>query len=80
MNINAELVQAEYTLDLGPVKMARAMGVTYSTYKNWRSGRTSMPAVATRCLELLLAHPSAMRYLAETKKEKIRKNLRFSRS
>jgi DNA-binding transcriptional regulator YiaG len=61
---NAALIEAERTLDLGPVAMARAFGVSYATYKNWRSGRTDPPAVATRCLELLLAHPSATRKLA----------------
>lgn len=64
MSINAELVEAESTLDLGPVAMARAFGVPYATYKNWRSLRTAMPAVATRCLELLLAHRGATRKLA----------------
>lgn len=64
MSINAVLVEAESTLDLGPVGMARAFGIPYATYKNWRSMRTSMPAVATRCLQLLLANPDATRKLS----------------
>ncbi len=72
MTINVDLYSAELLLKLGPCSMARAMGVPYSTYKNWRSMRTTMPAVAIRCLELLLDHPSATRTLAvKGKKRKI---------
>lgn len=63
----AQLIGAEHSLMLGPTAMARAMGVSYATYKNWRSERTSMPAVATRCVGLLIAHPDAARALAEKK-------------
>lgn len=49
----ASLLQAEDQLGLGPVAMAAEMGVTYDTYKNWRSERNTMPAVAWRCLELV---------------------------
>lgn len=59
------LVGAEHSLMLGPVAMARAMGVNYDTYKNWRSERTSMPAVAIRCLSLLIEHPKAARTLSK---------------
>ena len=55
------LVGAEHSLMLGPLAMARAMGVSYDTYKNWKAERNKMPAVATRCVELLLAHPEAAR-------------------
>jgi DNA-binding transcriptional regulator YiaG len=58
------LVGAEHSLMLGPVAMARAMGVPYDTYKNWKSERTVMPAVATRCLDLLIEHPKAARALS----------------
>jgi hypothetical protein len=64
MTKNADLLAAELLLCLGPVAMARAMGVSYDTYKNWRSERTAMPAVAVRCVELLLDHPKAARELA----------------
>lgn len=64
----ARLIGAEHSLCLGPVAMARAMGVSYDTYKNWRSDRTAMPAVATRCLDLLIDHPKAAQKLAEKPK------------
>jgi DNA-binding transcriptional regulator YiaG len=51
------LIAARQTLKLSPTEMARAMGVSYDTYKSWQSGRRSMPAVAVRCVELLLKHP-----------------------
>ena len=51
------LIEARDTLGLSPVEMARAMGVPYDTYKDWQSGRRSMPAVADRCVELLLLYP-----------------------
>ncbi len=52
-----ELIAARRTLRLAPVEMARAMGVPYDTYKDWQSGRRKMPAVADRCVELLLLYP-----------------------
>ena len=62
-----QLTQARKTLGLSPVEMARAMGVSYDTYKNWQSGRREMPAVAVRCVELLLKHPrTARRYADES--------------
>lgn len=47
------LRDAELSLELGPVALAREMGVPYPTYKDWKNGRNPMPAVAYRCLELL---------------------------
>jgi len=38
--------------------MARAMGVSYPTYRQWESGRRSMPLVAVRCVELLELLPA----------------------
>ena len=52
-----KLLEARETLDLSPVEMARAMGVSYDTYKDWQSGRRAMPAVADRCVDLLLLYP-----------------------
>jgi DNA-binding transcriptional regulator YiaG len=59
-----ELTAARNSLGLSPTEMANAMGVTYDTYKNWQSGRRAMPAVADRCVELLLEHPKAADKLA----------------
>jgi len=52
-----ELNAARKKLGLTPTEMARAMGVSYDTYRSWQSGRRSMPAVAGRCVELLLKYP-----------------------
>ena len=49
-----QIIDAEKSMELGPVAMAKEMGVTYDTYRNWRSERRSMPAVAWRCLALVL--------------------------
>ena len=59
-----KLTEARKELGLSPTEMARAMGVSYDTYKNWQSGRRSMPAVAVRCVELLLNHPRTALKLA----------------
>ena len=53
----ADLKAAAETLKLTPTKMARAMGFSYATYKNWQSGRYRVPAVAARCVEYMLADP-----------------------
>ena len=63
-----ELVNARNYLGLGPVAMARAMGVSYETLNGWESGRRKMPAVAVRCVEVLLLHPRSARYLASGQK------------
>lgn len=49
-----ELTAIRQRLGLGPVDMARAMGVSYSTYRDWQSGRRRIPPVAARCAGLLL--------------------------
>ncbi len=59
-----ELTAARKKLGLSPTEMARAMGVSYDTYKSWQSGRRAMPAVAARCVELLLTYPKTARKLA----------------
>lgn len=59
-----ELTAARKKLGLTPTEMARAMGVSYDTYKSWQSGRRAMPAVANRCLELLRACPKTARKFA----------------
>lgn len=48
------LINAETTMNVGPVAMSREMGISYDTYKGWRSERRTVPAVGWRCLELLL--------------------------
>ena len=58
------LTAARKKLGLSPTEMAKAMGVNYDTYKSWQSGRRSMPAVAVRCVELLLKYPTTARKLA----------------
>ena len=45
---------AQERLQVGPVDMAREMGTPYSTYRKWLAGTRQMPAVAERCLELVL--------------------------
>ncbi len=45
-------------LGLGPVDMGRAMGVSYTTYRDWQAGRRRIPPVAARCAELLLELPA----------------------
>ena len=45
--------------------MARAMGVSYLTYRQWESGRRKMPAVAVRCVELLVKYPKTARKLGQ---------------
>lgn len=59
-----QLIAARTTLGLSPTEMARAMGVNYDTYKSWQSGRRSMPAVAVRCVELLLKYPKTAQKLS----------------
>jgi DNA-binding transcriptional regulator YiaG len=54
LELNDELIDAEKALNVGPVEMARKMGTPYSTYKKWRNGSRVMPAVAEKCLELVL--------------------------
>jgi len=58
-----ELTKARKGLELSPVEMARAMGVSYETFNGWESGRRSMPAVAIRCVELLLLYPKTAKRL-----------------
>jgi len=60
-----QLTNARKKLELRPTEMARAMGVPYDTYKDWQSGRRSMPSVAIRCVQLLLRHPETADELAE---------------
>ena len=59
-----ELTKTRKRLGLSPTQMARAMGVSYDTYRSWQSGRRAMPAVAARCVELLLKYPKTARKLA----------------
>lgn len=60
-----QLTLARKKLGLTPTEMARAMGVSYPTYKDWQSGRRGMSAAAVRCVELLLMHPGTAEELAK---------------
>ena len=62
--MNQKLIAVRARLDLSPVEMARALGVPYDTFKDWQSGRRSMPSVAHRCIELLLLYPKTARRLS----------------
>ena len=44
-----QLTAARKKFDLTPMEMARAMGVSYDTFKDWQSGRRGMP---NRCVEM----------------------------
>ena len=48
------LTDAEKELSLGPVALAGELGISYSTYRCWKNESRKMPAVAWRCLELVL--------------------------
>ena len=48
-----ELTRIRKHLGLSPTQMAKAMGVSYPTYKDWQSGRRNMSAAASRCVTLL---------------------------
>ncbi len=60
-----QLTSARKQLGLTPTEMARAMGVSYDTFKDWQSGRRGMPPVANRCVELLQLSPRMARRLAD---------------
>ncbi len=60
-----QLTSARKKLGLTPTEMARAMGVSDDTFKDWQSGRRGMPPVANRCVELLLMSPKTAQRLAE---------------
>jgi len=47
------LTEIRQKLGLGPVDMGRAMGVSYTTYRDWQNGKNRMPAVAIRCAQML---------------------------
>lgn len=44
-----------------PSEMARAMGVSWSTYKKWASGANPLPPVAERLLYFMRVHPETAR-------------------
>ena len=48
------LIQAEKSLGVGPVEMARLLNTNYNTYKAWKNGRNKMPGVAYKAIELLI--------------------------
>ncbi len=61
-----EVTAARAKLALGPVAMARAMGVSYEVFYQWESGRRKMPAVGVRCVEMLLRYPTTARKLGKS--------------
>ena len=61
-----QLTATRNKLGLSPTEMAKAMGVSYDTFKNWQSGRRAMPAVAVRCVQLLVKNPKVARNLAQS--------------
>ena len=67
-----ELTEGRRELPLSPVEMSRAMGVSYETFNGWESGRRKMPAVAIRCVELLLLYPkTAKRFGVRIKSRRV---------
>ena len=60
-----EITAAREKIGLRPVAMARAMGVSYDVFYQWESGRRKIPAVAVRCVELLLKYPRTARNLGQ---------------
>lgn len=59
-----QITAARKKIGLTPTEMARALGVDYSTFASWQSGRRKLPAVGVRCIELLLANPRQAKKLA----------------
>ncbi len=53
------LLHVEKEFDLGPVAMAEELGVSYDTYKNWKSERRKMPAIAVTCFNMMLEKKTA---------------------
>jgi len=51
----SELESAMKQLGLGPVAMAKSLGCSYNTFKQWKGGQRTMTPVAVRAVELLLA-------------------------
>lgn len=50
----AIIFQAELDMNLGPVALARLIDTPYTTFRDWKSGKATMPGAAIRCLELLV--------------------------
>lgn len=49
-----KLEAAEMTLGVDTHGMRELLGVPVGTYRKWREGYRKMPAVAVRCLELVI--------------------------
>ena len=54
MNQSEHLKQAEKSLGIGPVEMARLLNTPYNTYKAWKSGRNKLPGVVYVAIDLLM--------------------------
>ena len=66
----SELHAIRERLGLGPVDMGRALGVSYTTYRDWQSGRNRIPPVAARCAELLcFINQRRLSYIIRREKE-----------
>ncbi len=55
----------EAELGLTPKETARAMGVSYETYRQWPTGKRKIDNCALRCIELLLKYPRTAKKLAK---------------
>ena len=63
--LSHELAEARLSLGLSPTAMARAMGVSYSTYQKWAGDHQRIPAVAARCVEYMLLYPKPAKRLSK---------------
>ena len=62
---HTQFVALEQQLGLKVGETARALGVPYDTYKNWKSGRTNISPSTFRSIELLLMYPKTAKKLAK---------------
>lgn len=53
MQHNLRLEELRNKLGLNHTEMSKMMGVSLSTYNNWRFGQNKMSKSAIRCMELL---------------------------
>lgn len=50
-----ELAHIMQDLGLKPVSMSRSLGISYSTFKQWKGNQRKIPPIAIRAIELLIA-------------------------